>query len=422
MGLSSYSVSVTELLSALIASPDLPAIVHSLSDSDLHRLVREVGIADAGEIVALATTPQLVALFDAELFVNQAAGERETFDRRQFITWLEVLSEAGPEVVARRFTELSEDFVAFAFHQMMLVFELVDLHEQMISDVRIGRAVETTLEANLYEEIDGYLLLARAEEGWDAVLSLVLALDRDYRDTLQRVADRCVAMTHEEVDNLEDLEGVLSAAQSLAEDVEGQREDRRTRHGFVEPRAARAFLLGACQASDVSTRDPITAAYFRELSGDPSQLPDRARNPNRVLPRLRRSTASAGKQKPAPAVLAVQELQHVGSATFADRLTQMAYLANVLVAAGTIEGRRFDLAQASQAVLNTVAYGATLEARRRDPTGNTTISDVLASVAADRLFRLACTDLTNRGWFHEREFAIVHTSEELDELLDVLVD
>ncbi len=427
MGFPSRPVSITDLLTTLIASPDLPEVVRSLPPSHLHQLVREVGVADAGELVALATVPQLVALFDEDLFVSEAPGEREVFDQRRFVTWLEVLSEAGPEAVARRFTQLSPDFVAFALHRMMLVFELDHLHEQMISHVRIGRAVETTLEANLYEEIDGYLLLARAEEGWDALLSLVLALDRDHRDVLERLLDRCVAMTREDVEDLGELEEVLSASQSLAEDVEAEREDRRTRQGFVEPRAARAFLLAASRPSDVSTRDPLTQAYFRDYVGDIAN--ETAHTPNPALAqRIRTLQNSTGPSHSAPrpgtrnpAVPILHGLQKDAPTTFSQRLAELAYLTNVLLAGASVDGGRFDASRASMAVLTTVAYGAELQARLRNPgierVSRDQLRNVLASTHADRLFRLACADLNARGCFPGREHALVHTPEELAQLL-----
>lgn len=86
----------TALLARLIEDPDLPARIRELSSERFTALVHEVGVADAGELVALATTEQLVAAFDEDLFVNTRPGEREVFDRQRFVTWLEVLLGRPP--------------------------------------------------------------------------------------------------------------------------------------------------------------------------------------------------------------------------------------------------------------------------------------------------------------------------------------
>ena len=75
----------TTLLARLIGSPDLARTVRALPLGTFAALVRHVGVEDAGEIVALATTDQLVAAFDEDLFVNTRPGERETFDPRRFV-------------------------------------------------------------------------------------------------------------------------------------------------------------------------------------------------------------------------------------------------------------------------------------------------------------------------------------------------
>src|SRR5690606_26877554 len=105
-----------------------------------------------------------------------------------------------------------------------------------------AEAADAALERALNEEIDGYLLVAREEQGWDAALSLVLALDRRDRSLLVRILDRCALLGSRYIDDLDALAELLSEAESLAEDVEAAREQRRAKLGYVEPRAATGFL------------------------------------------------------------------------------------------------------------------------------------------------------------------------------------
>lgn len=56
------------LLTRLIEMPDLAATIQALPAERFAALVRELGVEDAGELVALATTEQLVQAFDEDPF------------------------------------------------------------------------------------------------------------------------------------------------------------------------------------------------------------------------------------------------------------------------------------------------------------------------------------------------------------------
>ncbi len=217
----------TSLLSRLIETPDLADMVRALPLTTFAALVRHVGVEDAGEIIALGTTEQLVAAFDEDLFQNTNPGERERFDVGRFVVWLEVLLEAGDSVTARRFAELSDTFVVQALSSIILVLDHDALLLQLSVGGRAAFAADKALEGCLCEEIDGYLLVSKVHDGWDAALALILALDRDDRSLLVRLLDRCAANSSEYLDDLDALSTVLSLAESLAEDIEVEREERR---------------------------------------------------------------------------------------------------------------------------------------------------------------------------------------------------
>ncbi|HNN92016.1 MAG TPA: DUF6178 family protein, partial [Pseudomonadota bacterium] len=262
------------LVRRLLDSPDLVTELRALPAPRFAALVREIGVEDAGELVAMATTEQLVTAFDEDLFVSQRPGERETFDPDRFVTWLEVLLEAGDRAAADRVAELSPDFVVRALSSLLLVLDHDALAVRMSEAGRAGHRAEKAIESSLSEEIDGYLLIARRPDGWDAVLALILALDERHRALLERLLDRCAYLCRGYVDDLAALEEVLSAEESLAEDVEAEREERRTTLGYVEPRAARSFLA-LCRQSLAGSlltmpRDPVTAAYFRARQASPT--------------------------------------------------------------------------------------------------------------------------------------------------------
>lgn len=386
------------LLRRLVDAPDLVRVVRALPPSAFSAVVRNVGVADAGEIVALATTEQLVAAFDEDLFVG-APGERESFDASRFVVWLEVLLEAGDAVAAARVAELSEDFVAHALSGLVVVLDDDALRLRMGEGGEDALYADKAIESCLSQEIDGYLLVSRRTDAWDAVLALVLALDRDHRGLLVRVLDRCAEQTSGYLDDLDELTSVLSAEESRAEDVEAEREERRARQGYVEPRAARAFLgLARKPASGALARDALTRAYFREL--EPSSAPTRSSSPASVsglIEAARGVGAPVSALPPAtgdelvPLLEALRLLHETAPDAAAARMAELAYLANVLVAGAAIDGDRLRPAAAAEAVIATVSFGARLELG--EPASAEKLRDLLVGHEADLLFRKASAAL-----------------------------
>ena len=353
-----------------------------------------------------------MSAFDEDLFRNARPGRREAFDPARFVTWLEVLMEAGEDVAARRFAELSEDFVTHALNSLVVVLSSDALRDRMDEGGRDAERVDKRLESALMEEIDGYLLIARNPDGWDAVFALILALDRDHRALLERVLDRCASISSELIDDLSLLSTVLSEGASLAEDVEAEREDRRGRAGFVEPRAARSFLELARTGTGAEThrRDPIARAYFRELEPKGRAPAVTAPPPDaaRLLSLLDHATEEGPKPRRAlpgprsPIVEALQALRELDASLFEERMEELAFLANVLVAGATVEGHRFRPPEATEAALATVAFGAELEARaqrhgKRRPSTPAELCEALKAHPADLLFRSASAALARRG-------------------------
>jgi hypothetical protein len=393
------------LLARLIDMPDLPEVVRELPPPAFTALVRRVGVEDAGELLSLATTEQLVAAFDEDLFANERPGERETFDPERFVTWLEVLLEAGDGVAAARFVELSEDFVVRALTSVVLVLDDDALRTRMGEGDDDAVAADKALEASLSEELDGYLLVARRSDGWDAVLALVLALDRDHRAFLERVLDHAARLSSHLTEELDELVTALSDVESLAEHVEAEREDRRARQGYVEPRAARSFLDLAQRpftGTDPSARDPVTRAYFRELSREtkPARAPVSPKlaalvaelaGPEATVPLLLPAGARARKAGEVPKLTgAMQRLRELDRARFEERLEELAYLTNVLVAGAPSSEGRYRPADAAASVLATVTRGAELVLEERG--GRETLdalAEVLRTIPADLLFRRA---------------------------------
>jgi hypothetical protein len=369
------------ILSRLVETPALVHQVRTLPPPAFAALVRGIGVEDAGAIVALATTEQLVAAFDEDLFGNARPGERETFDAGRFATWLEVLVEAGDAIAAARIAELSVDFVVHAFGQLVLVVDHQALLMRMAEGGAAARRVDKAIDSSLSQELDSYLVIARRVDGWDATLAVLLALDRDHRDFLEDVLDRCSAIAGELLDDFDALADVLRGDEALADDVEGEREARRAARGFVEPRQAKAFLAHA-RAAFRPERDPVTRAYFRELAAVPET--DGAPLPVELADAIARAGAADARALAAPASVVVDALHLLDDATYDRRMAELAYLANVLVAGATAPGGgRFTVHAASIEVLAIVERALA----RRGATDAAAIAAALRTVECDRLFR-----------------------------------
>jgi hypothetical protein len=384
--------SATRLLTFLLDAPDLVSQIPDLPPAVLAKVIEHVGLEDAGEIVALATTEQLVEVFDHDLWRSDAPGEDETFDADRFPSWLEVMLEAGDGFVADRLTELSPDLVTLAFHEHVLVLDIDVLFETMrASDEGDAEATEKALASCLSEELDGYQLIARRHEGWDSVLAALLALDRDHHDESTRLLERLCRLSGDAVERHGGLHECLSPERSLEDDVAAERDERRAAAGHVVPSSAAAFLkLARAPASSRDTptvRDPLTAAYFRTTSakiaharpartrpvgsaGEPAArdlaawlreagvLSDIAGGAGtRAL--LGANERGAGRGDPL-VVVALRELASSAPSVFAARSDELAYLANVLVAACSHRGRRMRPIEAVRAAVATTSLGLAL--------------------------------------------------------------
>jgi hypothetical protein len=432
------------LLNSIIELPDLARTIQALPAQTFAALVRKVGVEDAGEIVALATTEQLVQAFDEDLFVSDRAGERESLDVGRFVVWLEVLLEAGDEVAADRVAELDEDFVAHALGGVLLVLEEDALRDRLDDgDEDEARMVDKSLESALTEDIDGYILVAKQHDGWDAVLALVLALDRNHRALLVRLLDRLARAGSTYLDDLEELSTVLSEGESLAEDAEAAREERRSKQGYVEARAARAFLSLARKPSADDPhpieRDPLTKAYFRDVErGQPVAGPASHSAVQSLPPAVLRELDDVGSSGSRFALTgaspqtttvdvfteALRELGRDEPSLFGERMEEFAYLANVLVAGHERDGARLRPKEAADAVIATVCYGALIEARagqtkaqrKARPTASG-LAEVLRRRRVDLLFRVASSTLASGaapGVPSAKQTGLLYSSEELE--------
>src|SRR3954463_12169804 len=91
--------SSTTLLLRILERPGLVAAVRELPGAVLGKLIDRIGLEDAGELAAPATTAQLERICDDDLGRAERAGGDETFRPERFALWLRVMAEAGDGVL-----------------------------------------------------------------------------------------------------------------------------------------------------------------------------------------------------------------------------------------------------------------------------------------------------------------------------------
>ena len=406
-----------QILTRILDEPNLVAAVQALPARALGKLIEHVGLEDCGEIVALATTQQLKGIFDDDLWCSERPGKDESFDAQRFALWLEIMLEAGEDFAAQKLAELPEDLVTLALYKNILVINI----EQLAMARSEGPSdddglTEKALESCLCEEIDEYRIISRFHEGWDAILSVLLALDRAHHDFLARVLEHCCHMATEYIDDNGGLYQVLTSDAMLESDVGADREDRRAEEGFVAPSSAASFLALArttdlAEIMAAKKRDPVTHAYFRSLRGQSRTVPDPDSAPARataaaeaaplvellrdaeVLPPaggpmllLQAPPDASRTHEDGVFTQAMRTLRAQKDDLYEQRMEELAYLTNVLAAGCAIEGRSMRPLEAAHAAVATCNLG--LDRLLQDEPAQATASTMLRQESIDKLFRM----------------------------------
>jgi hypothetical protein len=262
-------------LNRILDAPDLLTKIQSLDTAELAGLIADIGLEDAGEILGLATTEQLLGVIDMDVWRNERGGEDESFDPARFLLWLEVLLETGEARLVSRLTDLPEELVIMAFYAHILVLNLDDLAAEM-DGADASDQTEKALSNCLGHEMEAYFIVAKQAEGWDTLLTAIVALDQHAPDLLEKILSRCCYASSEHIAENGGLYNVLTAEEMLATDAAADRSDRRARQGYIAPSDATAFFELALKTPPETLLtsvdpDPITRAYFREWDAAPAK-------------------------------------------------------------------------------------------------------------------------------------------------------
>ncbi len=378
------------LVARLLSAPHLAELVQRLEPPLLYQLVRQCGLEECGEILALATTEQLTGVFDEDLWTSAQAGAVEEFDAERFALWLEVLAELGPEVAARKLAAMDLDFVTAAVSRLVFVLDeelaIVQSAAAEPGSEWEGFDADALLEGALgrdaSHELGGYTIVARRAGSWDAVMSVLSTLDHDHHPVFVQLMRRCARLSTEYIVDNGGLYDVLTSDEQLVADMAAAREDRREASGFVTPAQATAFLkLARAPAGEHAATDPVTAGYFRELAG--RARGDRATVEREVVPSadalereirellageeprasrgVLRLLPGGGEERLSRVRAHLLRLQEDDPDADGRCTEELVYLANVLISGCPFQSRRFRPVEATEAALAVCNLGLEME-------------------------------------------------------------
>jgi uncharacterized protein DUF6178 len=371
------------LLDRILDTPQLARVVPQLRPEVLHRVIQHCGLEDCGELLALATPGQVTRLFDLDLWRAAAPGGDEQFDAARFGTWLEVMVDAGVSSAVATLAAMDVDLLAAGFVEHVRVFDYAAVAPfiTLDGDVAPGAPFADGVRA----EIGGYVVIAKRVECWDAITAVLNALSDAHGVVFERVMRGCCRLSNSRAE-IDGLDNLLTTNEQGMFDVALGREARGDAQGYVTPAQARAFLQASrridLRQAAVPPRDPVTAAYFREVEAQTTPAPDGAPQPSPphdeaepadqhspegvtaivellqdagVIPRVTRALLEAPQDTRAPRLArihaALERAHDRDPDAYAVRNAELAYLANVITSGATIQSRPLRADEASEAVM-----------------------------------------------------------------------
>lgn len=242
------SLTARNLIETMSGSSALSTFVPRIDPHTLKKLVDDVGLEDAGPLIAHASQTQLVHLLDETLWTGARPGDPDKLSVAELLRWLDLWNGLGKGFVADKLFELGDDFCALVFSRLLVVADY-DLAPRLLDEhtLAIGR----------------YLVRVRIDDEWDVVQTAATALWSDYPDFCEAVFAR-LSFRHSTLRLFgeDDTAGVLDADASYAH-AQG-----RETAGYVTSVMAGAFLRALSEAdvdalSAETGYDLQTADYFR---------------------------------------------------------------------------------------------------------------------------------------------------------------
>jgi Family of unknown function (DUF6178) len=346
----------TSALARLLDSDHLARVVPELAPETLHQLIRHHGLDACGDLVAAATSEQLISLFDLDLWQAAKPGFDEQLDVARFGEWIEMLVDKDPSLAARTVASIEARLAIAALSRYIRVFDPGVFERTVASEEVDPDAPPLAPFSGPVYELGRYIVRARRNDCWDAIVALLHALQDDHPDRFDEVMRGCRRLSNDraELDGFHDL---LDTPEQFLFDTTLDRENRLSAQGYVTPADARAFLEMARRP-----RQPNESAQPHQ----PRQQQPRPRQPSAsVWPTIdgpdgpdqsRQSRAliasAAGNDSSQTRIM--RAMHHLGehdAEMFDERMRELAFLAGTLVAGCSLGGRPFTPREAHDAAI-----------------------------------------------------------------------
>lgn len=101
-------------------------------------MIESVGLKNAAELVALATTGQLESVLDEDIWRLGRNSWEERFDPTRFALWLHAFAEVGDDALVKHLIELPRELVILVVHRLVLVIHIDTLKNKLARVAREG--------------------------------------------------------------------------------------------------------------------------------------------------------------------------------------------------------------------------------------------------------------------------------------------
>jgi len=402
------STKTNQSLARLLDTPLLARVVPHLAPETLHGLIQHYGLDACGELVTAATAAQLTSVLDLDLWRPTQPGRDEDFDADRFGEWLDVLVEAGESAAARTIASLDANVVIAGLSRYLRVFDPGTFEPTASSDdeaIDRRELMNSETGADVLEcEVGGYLVRARRTDAWDAIVTLLVTLDVEHHDCFHALMTGCRRLSNSlpEVDGLDSL---LTTSDQHLHEAAIEREQRRSRQGYATAADARAFLQMARHSASIGT-NPIVAAYFRAAEDpveDASKAPaisDEDISPSidtvvellaeaGVMAKQPRALLEAAGEEPTTKLGLLRRLMGFlldeNDPVYFTRSSELAFLANTLLAGSSVQSRALTPGEASDAAACICNLGLECWPSRWPPAPSQRLLQALeTSIAPDR--------------------------------------
>jgi Family of unknown function (DUF6178) len=115
-----YGLPARQKRDLILSAPEAERLVQSFAPETLFYTLKEIGVADAGDLLSLALPEQIRSLFDLDCWDK----DRPNLGRMR--EWIEAISEAGRKRMAEGLVELDLELVSLLLRQYIRVHRLAD--------------------------------------------------------------------------------------------------------------------------------------------------------------------------------------------------------------------------------------------------------------------------------------------------------